>query len=68
MEQYSRGEYIEIAGIPQSTTNDLFEEHVILISKIGVNIDELDIVFSQRLGSTDRTIVKLLNYWKMKIN
>ena len=68
MEQHSRRESIEIAGIPQSTTNNLLEEHVLLISKIGVNIDELDIVASQRLGSTDRTIVKLLNYWKMKIN
>ena len=62
MEQYSRRECIEIAGIPLSITNDLLEEHVLLIfSKIGVNIDELDIAACHRLGSTDRTIVKLLN-------
>ena len=62
MEQYSRRECIEIAGIPLSITNDLLEEHVPLIfSKIGVNIDEFDIVACQRLGTTDTTIVKLLN-------
>ena len=62
MEQYSRRECIEIAGIPLSITNNLLEEHVLLIfSKIGVNIDELDIAACHRLGSTDRTIVKLLN-------
>ena len=45
MEQYSRREYIEIAGIPLSITNDLLEEHVLLrFSKIGVSIDELDIL------------------------
>ena len=51
MEQHSRRECIEIAGIPPSITNDLLEEHVLLI-------------FSKtyhRLGSTDRTIVKLSN-------
>ena len=42
--------------------NNLLEEHVLLIfSKIGVSIDELDIVACHRLGSTDRTIIKLLN-------
>ena len=62
MEQYSWQECTEIAGIPLSIMNDLLEEHVLLIfSKIGVSIDELDIVACHRLGSTDRTIVKLLN-------
>ena len=62
MEQYSRQECIEIARITLSITNDLLEEHVLLIlSKIVVSIDELDIVACHRLGSTDRTIVKLLN-------
>ena len=62
MEQCSREECIEIAGIPPSITNDLLEGHVLLIfSKNGVNIDELDIVACHRLASTDRTIVKLLN-------
>ena len=62
MEQYSWRECIEIVRISSSVTNDLLEGHVLLIfSKIGVSIDELDIVASHRLGSTDRTIVKLLN-------
>ena len=56
MEQYSRRECIEIAGIPLKITNDLL--HVLLIcSKIDVNIDELDILACHVLGSTDRTIV-----------
>ena len=60
MEQYFQRECIEIAGIPPKITNDLLEEHILLIfSKIGVNIDELDIVACHRLGFTDRTIVKL---------
>ena len=54
MEQYSRRECIEIAGIPLKITHD----HVLLIcSKIDVNIDELDILACHVLGSTDRTIV-----------
>ena len=58
MEQYSRRECIEIAGIPLKITNDLLEEHVLFIfSKIDLNIDELDILACHRLGSTDRTIV-----------
>ena len=37
MEQYSRRECIEIVGIPSSITNDLLEEHVLLIfEKLGV--------------------------------
>ena len=37
MEQYSRRECIKIIGIPSSITNDLLEEHVLLIfEKLGV--------------------------------
>ena len=37
LEQYSRRECIEIAGVPSSITNDILEEHVILIfEKLGV--------------------------------
>ena len=62
MEQYSKRECIEIVGIPLSITKDLSEEQVLLIfSKIGVNINELDIVAYHKLGSTERAIVKLLN-------
>ena len=31
LEQYSRREFIEIAGIPSSITNNLLEEHILLI-------------------------------------
>ena len=62
LEQYSRRECIEIAGIPSSITNDLPEEHVILIfEKLGVVMEAMDIVACHRLGETGRVIVKLLN-------
>ena len=62
MENYSRRECIEIAGIPLSITNEVLEERVVLIfSEISVNIDEIDIFACHRVGSTERTIVKLLN-------
>ena len=45
MEQYSRRECIEIVGIPSSITNDLLEEHVLLIfEKLGVVLETMDIV------------------------
>ena len=31
LEQYSRREFIEIAGIPSSITNNLLEEHILLV-------------------------------------
>lgn len=62
MEQYSWQECIKVARIPISLKNDLLEEHALLIiSKIDVNFDELDIVACRSLGSTDKNIVKLLN-------
>lgn len=62
MENYSRRDCIEIAGIPLSITNEVLEERVLLIfSEIGVNIDELDIFACHRVGSTEKTIVKLRN-------
>ena len=62
MEQYFRLEYIKRAVILLTIINDRLEEHLLFtFSKIGVNIDKLDTC--HRLGSTDRTIVKLLN-WK----
>ena len=37
LEQYSRYECIEIAGIPSSIRNNLLEEHVLLIfEKLGI--------------------------------
>ena len=51
MEQYSRREYIEIVGIPSSITNDLLEEHVLLIfEKLGVVLETMDIVACHRMG------------------
>ena len=45
-----------------SVTNNLFEEHVILIfEKLGVVIEAMDIVACHRLGKTGRVIVKLLS-------
>ena len=61
MESYSWRECIEIAGIPLSITNEVLEEHVLLIfSEISVNVDEIDIFVCHRVGSTERTIAKLL--------
>ena len=62
MEQYSRQECIKITGIPPIIRNSLLEEHILLIfSKIGVNINELNVVACCRHGSTKKNIVKLLN-------
>ena len=62
LEQYSRRECIEIAGIPSSITNNLLEEHVLLIfEKFDVVLEAMDIVACHRLGKTNRVIVKLLN-------
>ena len=62
MENYSRRECIEIAGISLSITNKVLEERVLLIfSEIGVNIGELDIFACHRVGPTERTIAKLRN-------
>ena len=62
LEQYSRRECIEIAGVPNSITNDLLEEHVILIfEKLGVVMEPMDIVACHRLGESGMVIVKLLN-------
>ena len=62
LEQYSHRECIEIAGIPSSITNDLLEEHILLIfEKLDVVLEAMDIVACHRLGKTNRVIVKLLN-------
>ena len=62
LDQYSRRECIEIAGVPNSITNNLLEEYVILIfEKLGVVIEAMDIVVCHRLGGIGRVIVKLLN-------
>ena len=58
LEQYSRSECMEIAGVSNSILNYLLEEHVILIfEKLGVIIEEMDIVACHSLGETSRVIV-----------
>ena len=62
LELLSRRECTEIAGVPSSITNDLLEEHVILIFEtVGVVMEPMDIVACHRLGESGRVIVKLLN-------
>ena len=57
LEQYSCCECIEIAGVPNSITNDLLEEHIILIFiKLGVIMEQMDIVTCHRLAETDRVL------------
>ena len=49
LEDYSRRECIEIAGIASSIKNDLLEEHVLLIlEKIDVVLEAMDIVAGNR--------------------
>ena len=51
LEQYSRRECIEIVGVPNSITNDLLGEHVVLIfEKRGVVMEPMNIVACHRLG------------------
>ena len=53
---------IEIPGIPSSITNDLLEEHVLLIfEKLGVDTETVDIETCHGLGKINRFIVKLLS-------
>ena len=48
LEQYSCPKCIEIAGIPSSITNDLLDEHILLIfEKLGVVLEAMDIVAKQ---------------------
>ena len=61
LEQYSCHECIEIADIPSSITNELLEEHVLLIfKKLDDVLEAMNIVACHRLGKTNR-VVKLLN-------
>ena len=49
-------------AISRSITNNLLEEHVILISeKLGVVMKTMEIVACRQLGKTGMVIVKLLN-------
>ena len=69
LEQYSRCECIEIAGVPSSITNDLLVEHVILIfEKLGVVMKAMDIVACHRLGETGRFLLNYLTGKTLKIS
>ena len=60
--QYSRRECIGIPGFPNSITNNLLEEHIILFfKKLGVVMEPMDIVACHRPEETGRVIVKELN-------
>ena len=59
LEQYSRRECIEIAGIPSSITNDL--TRFVNFQEFDVVLDAMNIVACHRLGKTNRVIVKLVN-------
>ena len=57
LEQYSRREYIEIAGVPSSIKNNLLQEHVLLIfEKLVVVLEAMDIVACHRLGKIKQII------------
>ena len=62
LEQHSRREDIEIAIILGSITNDLLEEHVLLVfEELDIVLEVIDIVACHRLAKINRVIVKLLN-------
>ena len=62
LEQYCHRVCKEVEGIPSSITNDLLEEHVLLIfEKLHVALEEMDIVACHRLVKKNRIIVKILN-------
>ena len=57
--QYSRRECVEIVGIPTSVLdNELEETFCKIVDKVGVKIDDRDIVSCHRGGSQGRMIVK----------
>ena len=62
LEQYSRRECLDFSGIPGSVAPKDLESFILrLFQKIGIDLDESQIVACHRLGKTDRTIVKFLN-------
>ena len=64
LEQHSRREDIEIAIILGSITNDLLEEHVLLVfEELDVVLEAIDIVACDRLAKINRFIFNLLNHW-----
>ena len=62
LEQYTRRECLDFSGISNSVAPKDLENFIVrLLQEIGINLDKLRIVACHRLGTTDRTIVKLLN-------
>ena len=62
IQQYSRRECIEIAGIPTSIPNENVEAKCIeIINAIGVDVDGNDLQACHRLFSKDRVIVKFIH-------
>lgn len=62
LEQYSHRECMEIADILSSITNDLLKEHDILIlGKLQVVMEAVDILACHRLEKTGWVILQLFN-------
>ena len=62
LEQYSRRECVEIAGMPRDIPHLILEDVVIkLLNKIGMNLTKNDLVACHRLANSHRTIIKVLN-------
>ena len=60
LEQRSCCECIEIASIPSTTTNNLLKERIqMILKKVSVVLETMDIAACHRLGKTKL----LLNFW-----
>ena len=63
LEQYSRRECLDITSIPSNINKKYLGKFLLyLFDEIGVKLNENQIIRCHRLGKTDQTTVKLLNY------
>ena len=62
LEQYSRGECVELIGRPEDTHGEKLENFVAQVFEIaGVNVDKRDFYVIHRLGNSKIVIAKLVN-------
>ena len=62
LEQYSRIEYVEIAGIPRDIPHVILEDVVIkLLNKLDMILTKNDLVACHKLANSNKTIMKVLN-------
>ena len=62
MEQYSRGECVELIGRPEDTHGEKIENFVVQVFEIaGVNVDKRDFYVIHWLGNSKIVIAKLVN-------